>query len=148
MSFTWVELKSALSSLSAKPIASSRRAINSLLLHSVGSAYDLKQVQPGSHYLVIKGWFFFLQPYRNTDNKYICSRGGTEQVPLYWRRHQWNLNQHCLHGEQTHNLQHLFWAWTLVRIWYFPKMGHVFWGLPRLIPYLVLLNQVSDFQTI
>ena len=49
---------------------------------------------------------------------------------------------------KAHNLQHLFWAWTLVRIGHFLKMGHVFWGLPKLIPYLVLLNQVSDFQTI
>ena len=72
--------------LLAKPIASSRGAINSLLLHSVESAYDLKQVQPASHYLVIKGWFFFLQPCRNTDNKYICSPGGTEQVPLFRRK--------------------------------------------------------------
>ena len=104
------------------------------------------------HFSVIKVWFFFLQPCRNTDNKYICPRGGTEQVPLYWCRQFLNINgtytSTVFIVNKAHNLQHLFWAWTLVRMWHFPKMGHVFCGLSRLIPYLVLLNQVSDFQTI
>ena len=37
---TWVELKSSLSSLWTKPIASSRRAFKSLSMHSVQSAHD------------------------------------------------------------------------------------------------------------
>ena len=82
---TRVELKSSLSSLWTKPIASSRRAFKSLSMHSVQSAHDilLKQVQSASLCLVIKAWFLFLQSCRNTDNEYICSRGGTEQVALY-----------------------------------------------------------------
>ena len=56
-----------------------------LSMHSVQTAHDnsFETSSACQSFLVIKGWFFFLQSCRNTDNEYICSRGGTEQVPLY-----------------------------------------------------------------
>ena len=65
---------------------------------------------------------------------------------LQQKSYQFSLNAFCwvcIWFETSSASQSLFGHEGMV-LWHFPKMGHVFWGLPWLIPYLVLLNQVFD----